>query len=562
MRVLLDALRRGPLLSTGRVALAILSASLLVVAGLATRREAAVCAGSDAAWGTVFAPADADAVRRAFAATGDASADFSFDLVKRGLDAYRAAWAAKHRETCEATRVRGTQSEALLDRRMVCLEARRKQAAGLVAVLAAADGRIVQNTRAALDALPPIASCDATAQLVAKDAPPAEPDKRAELARLEGELMQAAARFEADQWVPCLQAARAVLPAARALGYRPLEARARLVEGECQMHTPPRPEASAILHDAARLALLSRDDATVADAWIALMRALAFLDRNEEAASFAGYAEAAVARLGGDDDREGLRLQFSSNLLSAQGKLVEAEAEARRSIALLTKVYGPDDYRVANSEEILSIALFEQDRMEETYARHRHVIAARTRAFGPDNGSLQMALINEAEDVDVMGRPAEAVPLLRAALARWPAFEQGYAGYGHGILANALRHAGSYVEALAEDLAALEWLAREQGPASSAAAALAGAGLDYLALGHPREAVTFLERSLAANPAGVAGAHFGLARALRDSGGDRRRARDEAAKARAAVQARAARYGGRFKKDLETIDAWLASHPP
>src|SRR5262249_30581679 len=158
-------------------------------------------------------------------------------------------------------------------------------------------------------------SCDGTAPLAALDAPPSEPDKRAELARIEGELMQAAARREEGRRIACLEEARVVLPAARALGYRPLEARGRLLEGECQPRTPPRAAAIAPLHEAARLALASHDDATVADAWIALVRAEMYLGQRELALSFAAYAEAAIARLGGDDAREGLRLKYVSIVL-------------------------------------------------------------------------------------------------------------------------------------------------------------------------------------------------------------------------------------------------------
>ena len=53
---------------------------------------------------------------------------------------------------------------------------------------------------------------------------------------------------------------------------------------------------------------------------------------------------------------------------------------------------------------------------------------------------------------------------------------------------------------------------------------------------------------------------FGLARAVWDSGGDRARARSLAMRARAQVEARAGTYGGRFKKQMDAVDAWLLQH--
>src|SRR5204863_8443743 len=52
--------------------------------------------------------------------TGDKGAE-----AKLALDAYGAEWVAAHRQACEATRVHGGQSEELLDRRMLCLSARK-----------------------------------------------------------------------------------------------------------------------------------------------------------------------------------------------------------------------------------------------------------------------------------------------------------------------------------------------------------------------------------------------------------------------------------------------------
>jgi eukaryotic-like serine/threonine-protein kinase len=565
MRALLGALAKGPLLSPRRMALAATACLLVAVGGLAAGLRSPAspppCTGDEAAWGDVFGPKDEDAVHRAFASTKQPSAELAFASLERGLGTYRSAWTAMHHDACVATRVRRTQSDAMLDRRMACLESRRKEAAALVAVFAAADDRTVTSTQAAVDALPPVSTCAETPELLAKDPPPKAPEKRAMLARLDGEVMRALALHEAYKWPECLEVIAAMLPAAEALGYRPLEARANLVRGLCQMRAAPRVPALAYLHDAARFAISSHDDASAADAWIALIHAYRMTLNPAGAEEYGRYAGAAIARLGGDDEREATRLEHLSEVAVAlRGRPDEAERYARRARELLGKLHGPDDYRVAYAEECLADALRAEDRLDECFALDRHIQATRTKTFGPESPALLIGLFNSGESLDLAGRSEEAIALYRDAFARWPVFELGYAHYAHTVLARALRHAGRYEEALAEDREALVFMRKQEEVEEDAAEPLAGQGLDELALGHAREAVPFLEAALRVNGDYDTGdARFGLAQALWDSGGDRRRARDSAVRASEDLRERAERYGGRFRKQRDTVEAWLAS---
>src|SRR5208282_4265111 len=138
-----------------------------------------------------------ESVRAAFERSGSASTGIGLAAVERGLGAYRDAWIKARHVACEATRVERTQSETMLDLRMVCLESRRRQAAAVVSLFSSADDPIVTNARATLDALPTVASCGETPQLLAMDPPPRGPEARAELARLDGEVMRALALHEA-----------------------------------------------------------------------------------------------------------------------------------------------------------------------------------------------------------------------------------------------------------------------------------------------------------------------------------------------------------------------------
>jgi hypothetical protein len=60
---------------------------------------------------------------------------------------YSGRWVAMHGDACAATRVRGEESEALLDRRMLCLDARLADVRALTGRFAAADGVTTEYLR-------------------------------------------------------------------------------------------------------------------------------------------------------------------------------------------------------------------------------------------------------------------------------------------------------------------------------------------------------------------------------------------------------------------------------
>ncbi|MEM6992852.1 MAG: tetratricopeptide repeat-containing protein kinase family protein, partial [Myxococcota bacterium] len=75
------------------------------------------------AWG----PARREAVQAAFMATEQAAAVGAWDRVRHRLDAWTDAWAEAALESCEATRVRGTQTQRMFEVRAAC-QARQRDA--------------------------------------------------------------------------------------------------------------------------------------------------------------------------------------------------------------------------------------------------------------------------------------------------------------------------------------------------------------------------------------------------------------------------------------------------
>src|SRR4029079_13821214 len=135
MNALLAALRSDP--GRRRARAAIIAATVVALAGagaLIARGSdpRLLCTGAEQRWAGVWEPARAQLVEAAFAASHKPYAAAAYTTVARTLDAYRGGWIAMHTEACEATRVRGEQTEDLLERRMLCLDARLRDARALV----------------------------------------------------------------------------------------------------------------------------------------------------------------------------------------------------------------------------------------------------------------------------------------------------------------------------------------------------------------------------------------------------------------------------------------------
>ncbi|MGI5864078.1 MAG: protein kinase domain-containing protein [Myxococcales bacterium] len=182
----------------GHFAVAAAAAALLAAAlAFAVRGGAApVCTGAPAALAEVWNPSAAEAGKRAFLATGVVGAAETWERVRSALDRYGEAWTSAHTEACEATRVRGEQSEEALDLRMGCLHRRRSALGSLVELFARADADIVRHAAMAVSALDPLDPCSDLQALAEQVPPPASAELRArvESARAELETARAAAR--------------------------------------------------------------------------------------------------------------------------------------------------------------------------------------------------------------------------------------------------------------------------------------------------------------------------------------------------------------------------------
>jgi hypothetical protein len=123
-------------------------------------------------------------IQRAFAATKLGYASDSFARLDAHVEDWLAHWQASHEQACRAAHGTATQTTAMLDVRIACLERARTQLDATADVLATADADVVRRTQQLADSLPDVARCDDVEALVAAVPPPADEASRAAVARV------------------------------------------------------------------------------------------------------------------------------------------------------------------------------------------------------------------------------------------------------------------------------------------------------------------------------------------------------------------------------------------
>src|SRR5439155_10775138 len=114
----------------------------------------------------------------AFAAVGAAD---SGRFARDRLDRYARDWAVAHRDACRATRVDGSQSEAILDRRMMCLAQASAVLDTIVAPLEAGGRDAVEQAPDTLALLSDVTRCADVARFANQAPLPADPVRRARI---------------------------------------------------------------------------------------------------------------------------------------------------------------------------------------------------------------------------------------------------------------------------------------------------------------------------------------------------------------------------------------------
>jgi len=265
---LTHALARDPARTRRRVAAgAGLTAVLVSVAFVLGRHrpsEPDVCdqgaAQLDAAWRPAARSAALDRI-----AALDSYGRALRPQLERDLDAHRRRWLQEYRAACADHR-RGTESDALIDRRTTCLRRGSDALATVAELVGHAEPASLTELPRAVQSMPDPAACSDRDALTSDIAPP-PPALATPVAEVRRQITQVRILIGAGRYGQAEAEAGRAVAEARRLGYAPMLAEALLVHGHAQMSLPARAAALPVLSEATTVAMASRDDALAVEAW-------------------------------------------------------------------------------------------------------------------------------------------------------------------------------------------------------------------------------------------------------------------------------------------------------
>jgi tetratricopeptide (TPR) repeat protein/predicted Ser/Thr protein kinase len=421
MRALLAELDRGPLVSAVRLGTGVLVLALVAAVALGLRGPPP-CPPPAHAFDGIWDGARRVEIARALTGTRLASAGAAIGRINRRFDAWRDAWIATEIDTCQATRVRGEQSERLLDLRMTCLDERKHALAAASSVLATADAAVAARAVEIVDGLPSIAPCSNASSLAQVLALPDDGARRAAIRAAFARLYDASALLDAGKVAGARAIVEEVVPEAESLAYPPLLARALYLRGAVLYDsTSSDADKQRAFVRAAASAVEGRDDNAAAAAFVSLVRITSW--RPEIAREWNELAAASIRRLGGDDALEGRRLLEMGRLELGAAHLEQARALLLRARPLLERAGGPEFSLLASVDQSLGNAALEEKKWPEAEAYHQRALDLRRKLFGRDHPATISSTFNSAEDRIAQKQPAEARRILRD-IEELPGIEQ------------------------------------------------------------------------------------------------------------------------------------------
>ncbi|WP_244923922.1 serine/threonine-protein kinase [Enhygromyxa salina] len=376
-------------------ALALAAATLVAVSvswSVLASDDAEPCAAPVEQLAGVWDDARRAEIAAAIAASELTYASDSWARISAGLDSYAERWLAAEVTACEATHVRHEHDGVWLDRRLACLEARRRELAGLTTQLVRRDERTVEHATRAVSSLTPIDACERerSPELMPL---PADSSRRLRVISALDQLAAARASVGSGQLDDGLSRARAVLERGRELDWAPLEAEALFEIGRHRADVDLDLEGELeTLHQAAIAALRGGHDQLAARSWSRLARGLVRAGELEQAERWLGYADELATALalahGHDLALTADLLHARAQLRFAEGDFAGAEQHARERVTQLREFYGEDSPHVADGLNNLGVAVYMQYRKDEAVAAYREALAILERVHGPEHPSV------------------------------------------------------------------------------------------------------------------------------------------------------------------------------
>ena len=430
MEVVLAALRNDPARRQRRWIAASVAALAVVAVGLGVRASGqghvrACREMSDRMAGVWDGPRKA-AIGEAFHATGLVYADDTWTRVEQRLEDYAAAWTSSMYEACAATKIRGDQSEEMLELRAQCLGERLDELKALSDVFAGADAKAVGQSLHLAIGLPPLEACSHLDRLSLATRLPKDPKAREEIRALQAEIAVAREQIASGQDVKGMARLQAISDRVKAASYGPV--RVAWTMGSAASER-------------------GRDLAAATEGWktAVAMAEEYHLDRDkgeievelggvfEEGSRYAdshlwfSMAGATLKRIGGEPKLELKRDMLEGCTYYDEGKHEDSARLFQRVVDRAAAEHIDDPFRVAISHSLLGLVLaLDPARAEQALGHEQAALSIMRQAFGEKNTIAVLSmLMNLAGTLELLGQNDEAlvsedraIDVARAAVSR------------------------------------------------------------------------------------------------------------------------------------------------
>ncbi|MDB4958911.1 MAG: serine/threonine kinase family protein [Myxococcales bacterium] len=373
------------------IASAVLAVAIIAVAGglALSSSRGKLCRGADRRLVGTWDPAVKQTIRHAFEATKLPFEATAFAGLERALDGYTGEWTSTVVESCEATRVRGEQTEEVLTLRQACLDQRLDELRALTQLLATADGDLVEKGDKIASGLEPLKRCSNITALRAPGMPPTEP--KAKVDEMYAQLAEAKAQLLGGRYFPSIVAAKKASKLAEEIQFEPARSESLLVAGAALVGAGNFEDSETTFTEAVWAGLRSGRDDVLAQAALSAA-VVAAQSRVGEAKIWLGLARTAESRVGHDPGLELRQLQVEGLVAASTGDLNSAIDAQQKALAASERVNGRDSPAMWTDEEVIGATLAKAGAYEKATPHFERAIALHERSVGPDHPDIALIL--------------------------------------------------------------------------------------------------------------------------------------------------------------------------
>jgi serine/threonine protein kinase/tetratricopeptide (TPR) repeat protein len=410
MAVLLDALSDDPAKRRRRrwgiaAIVSLIGGTMWGIVG-EWQRQASFCAGFEAELVGVWDDERKAAVQTALLSSELSYAPSTLQRVEGALDTYTEAWLAMRVDACEAHRS-GAQSDALLDRRMLCLDDQLTRVRALVDELMLADPTAIENATKAVGELPRIEQCADIDMVMARIAPPDNLVVAQRVDSLDARLAQVEAKYDLGHWADALDLVGQIASEAEPLGYAPIMARTWVSEGLIRSALGDEQGTEAALERALFTALSEQMPSEAAVASSGLLLTVVRQARYDDARRWTKIAEA-LADAAGTNEALGSYHYVSGISARLQGHYGEAREHHEQALHLRRDAFGPQHPRVAASLQNLGFLADIEGDLEQAREFYERALSITEVARGPEHPDVASALMALGHNANSLGKYEEA----------------------------------------------------------------------------------------------------------------------------------------------------------